>query len=184
MSYSELSDLLRRLGHSDSAAGFHGVLCGCLCVTPGDDLSLRALLDADAQDIQVDAEAEDVFDRLRESSRASLLSPNMDFAPMLPDDDWSLADRAQALASWCGGFLFGLASQHSLDLEKSSDEARELIQDLGKFTQAGSAIGADDEMEETALAELIEYVRVGAQLLFMEFHPRGSGAEPKPRQVH
>jgi uncharacterized protein YgfB (UPF0149 family) len=42
------------------------------------------------------------------------------FAPLLPDDDAPLAERADALSMWCQGFLYGLGSGSAADPSKVS----------------------------------------------------------------
>ena len=60
------------------------------------------------------------------------------------------------------------------------DFLREIVKDFTEFTRSSLDSGDDDEGEENAYAELIEYIRVGAQLVFMELHPRhgAPGASP------
>src|SRR3546814_8517783 len=105
------------------------------------------------------------------------------FDLLLPDDDVALVPRVRALGAWCDGFLFGLASRPGLDLKKLTEEAQEIIRDFTEFTQA--AVGDDDDqnVEETAYTELVEYVRVGAQLLYMELHPRPT-IDPEIGRAH
>jgi len=108
----------------------------------------------------------------------------MGFEPLLPDDAVPLRLRVDALASWCGGFLYGLSAHRKLDLRSMSEEARETLRDFTDFTQAGFDSGGDLETEEAAYAELVEYVRVGAQLLFLELRPRPPAAEAESSTVH
>ena len=44
----------------------------------------------------------------------ALSDDELDYLPLLPDDEHVLADRVQALADWCAGVVlgFGLASGH------------------------------------------------------------------------
>jgi uncharacterized protein len=165
--YQELSEALSRIGMAEEASGYHGTLCG----TRPEEIDLLRLLDFDEQPPRPDALAEDALLRLREQSLSALEDSDMIFMPLLPDDGTELAPRVRALASWCEGFLFGLASRSRLDLKRCSEDAREILRDFTQFTQASA--GADEgEMEENAYAELVEYVRVGAQLIFMELrHP-------------
>jgi uncharacterized protein YgfB (UPF0149 family) len=60
-----------------------------------------------------------------------------------------------------------------------SVEARELISDFTEITQVGVEAGDDEEENEVAFAEVVEFVRVGAQLLFVELAP-ARGEEPAP----
>jgi len=171
--YPTLVDALKRLGFVDDASEYHGALCGALCVLEPDDVPLLSLLDAEEPVLRhADPEAQNVLRRLSQQSFDALLSSQMSFEPLMPDDDAPLALRVQALASWCQGFLYGLASQETIELRHCSVEAREIIQDLGQFTQAGASVEDNSDLEEGAYAELVEYLRVGAQLVFMELHPK------------
>ena len=91
-----------------------------------------------------------------------------------------LGVRADALSSlWCQGFLYGLGSGTTPDPGTVSIEAGEIIRDFTEITQVG--VDADDENEENevAFAEVVEFVRVGVQLLFVELAP-ARGEEPAP----
>jgi uncharacterized protein YgfB (UPF0149 family) len=107
----------------------------------------------------------------------------MSFTPLLPDDDEDLSQRVRALSAWCEGFLFGLASGPPLNMKQCSPELKEIVRDFTEFTHAGVSDEEDTEIEETAYAELVEYIRVGAQLIYMELHERAP-AEPQASTVH
>ena len=97
----------------------------------------------------------------------------------------TLSGRADALSSWCKGFLYGLGSGTTPDPEKVSIEAGEIIRDFTEITHVG--VEADDENEEneSAFAEVVEFVRVGVQLLFVELAPaRGEEPEPGAASIH
>ncbi len=181
--HDELATLLFRLGYTETAAHFHGALCGALCVVDVDKLDVVELL----QEGATEPEAADTraLVRLRDVSCADLLSTEMGFEPLLPSDAFPLAARVEALADWCGGFLFGLSSRRTLDIRGMSEEARETLKDLTQFTQAGFDPAGDPEAEENAYAEVVEYVRVGAQLLYLELRPRPpAAAEESNATVH
>lgn len=181
--HDELAARLSRLGYTESAAHFHGALCGTLCVVDAGKLDVVGLLEEGASEPQAaDSRA---LVRLRDVSCADLLSDEMGFEPLLPGDAFPLAERVEALAEWCGGFLYGLSSQRTLDIRGMSEEARETVRDFTQFTQAGFDASGDPEAEENAFAEVVEYVRVGAQLLFLELRPRPpAAAEETPSTVH
>lgn len=181
--HNELAALLSRLGYTESAAHFHGALCGALCVVDVEKLDVVELLEEGAAEPDVaDARA---LVRLRDVSCADLLSTEMGFEPLLPGDAVALGTRVDALADWCGGFLFGLSSRRTLDIRGMSEEARETLKDLTQFTQAGFDPEGDPEAEENAYAEVVEYVRVGAQLLYLELRPRPPAAtEESTSTVH
>lgn len=170
--YDRLSEALLRLGFTQDAAEYHGALCGALCVkTPAEIDPLRVLEPAE----QVPDEGESEARTLRELCGHALDTFNsveLIFSPLLPDDEEALALRVRALSSWCEGFLFGLSTGTPLDLKKCSPEFKEIVRDFTDFTHAGVDEGQETELEETAYAELVEYIRVGAQLVYMELHGR------------
>lgn len=173
LDYAELAGLLDRLGYAEEAAEYHGSLCGALCVLSPDEIDPVSLLDAAAAGSpEIEPDSRRALSKLCALTFAELSSTEMGFMPLLPDDDTPLEPRVHALSAWCGGFLFGLSSRRGLNLKAISEEGREIVQDLTQFTQAGLSAEDDQELEETAYAELVEYIRVGAQLLFMELRPR------------
>ncbi len=181
--YERLGDVLARLGAADAAAEYHGALCGALSVRVPAEIDLLRLIEiegAGSSDSQVRAELQRVCAQVL----ASLQDSEMAFQPLLPDDDAALVPRVRALASWCEGFLFGLASKPGLDLARCSEETQEVVRDFTQFTQAAVGESDDPDLEETAYTELVEYVRVGAQLVFMELHPRPTLDPSESRQLH
>ena len=98
--------------------------------------------------------------------RAQLEDPDLGFEPLLPEGDTSVEHRAEALVEWCRGFLGGVglsgAQPHGLSVD-----ATEVLSDLGRI--ASSRFDYDDaEEDETALSEVLEFVRVGVLLLHAE----------------
>lgn len=169
--YQALRYALDRSGSSQDPAEVHGTLCGMLCVHENAD-PVAAVEDAAAG-----PELKEPLAALRELTLERLFDSEAGFTPILPgDEDASLKQRVQSLSSWCAGFVYGLASQGELDMAQLSDEVRELVED---FTELSKAELTPDEGESDAAerdyAELVEYVRVGAQLIFLELRPRDSG---------
>jgi uncharacterized protein YgfB (UPF0149 family) len=180
--YEILADALARLGYPQDAAEYHGALCGALCVRSPGDIDLLKLLDvAPGHTLRRSAEAETVLKALLDKLENQLHDDELTFAPLLPDDDTALMARVQALIAWCEGFLFGIATRKGLDLKNCSAEAREAVQDITEFTRATLADGDDAELEEQAYTELVEYLRIAAQVLFMEFR---AGERVPPPTVH
>src|SRR5690606_4090690 len=93
-------------------------------------------------------EAEDVFHALSEDE--------LDYLPLLPDDEHVLSERVQALADWCAGVVlgFGLASGH---IRQDEVELIEHLQDVAAVEFEDS----DDDAEgEERYHELYEFVRL------------------------
>lgn len=178
LSYFDLGQALTDLGYRDVPSAFHGSLCGVLCRQKPEEVDLPALLEED--DLTVDDHGMASLQRLRDGALAALTDLQVGFTPLLPDDEAPLEARAHALGAWCEGFLFGLAGRHKLEIRDCSEEVREILKDLTQFTRASLDASGDVEVEEGAYAELVEYIRVGAQLVYMELHPRpdAPGASP------
>ena len=139
-----------------SPSELHVLLTGIVCVTPAPTseewqqilttLEIPAL-DAQVLNALVD-EAEDVFHALSDDE--------LDYLPLLPDDEHALVDRVQALADWCAGVVlgFGLASGHIRPDEK------ELIEHLQDVAAVEFEESDDDEEGEQSYQELYEFVRL------------------------
>lgn len=171
--YQDVHRCLSAAGASSGAAEVHGSLCGMLCARgkPG----APQLLDVDA-----DRELASMLAALRERTLEHLADPDFAFTPLLPSDEVPLSQRVAALAAWCGGFGYGLAAQEELDAAQWSPQVREVVQDFTAICRVG--LDEDDRTAEDAeqdYAELVEYVRVGAQLVFLEL--RAAAPEPAPR---
>jgi uncharacterized protein YgfB (UPF0149 family) len=117
----------------------------------------------------------------------ALTGLNLEFAPLLPNDDSNVELRADALAHWCHGFLAGLVIgglDFGGDEAALSAELKELIRDFGEISKAGAAPEEVEDLDrsDSALLELEEYVRVGAQLVFEEL-TRGATVDLQ-RTIH
>ncbi|MDX1756846.1 MAG: UPF0149 family protein [Marinobacter sp.] len=100
----------------------------------------------------------------------ALKAADMSFQPLLPDDDYELAQRLQALSAWIRGFLEGMALEAGSALGSAPAEIRELIEDLVAISQVSEAED-DGEDSEHQLLEITEYVRLGALAVFTEYNP-------------
>jgi uncharacterized protein YgfB (UPF0149 family) len=97
----------------------------------------------------------------------------MEFTPLLPDDDVSLALRTDALAHWAQGFLYGLAMGEIGRNPSLPGTVREILGDFAEISRATLSTDGDpadvyvgDEADEEAFFELHEFVRAGVQLVY------------------
>ena len=168
--YDELDAAIARLRLGTDASELHGSLCGYLA--GGGTLGrqpLLALLQLDDEAAAPSAPEQTLFDRLASQCQDELVDPELGFEPLLPVDDRPLAERTEALVQWCRGFLGGFGLAGATAHAELSEEAQEILRDLG--TVAASAFDLGDESEdEDALIEVHEFVRMGAMLLFAECH--------------
>ena len=163
----------------------HGTLAGALCAAVDygfDDWMSEIYPEGRPTD-----EAREPLLALYEGTRLALGSGQMQFAALLPGDDVPIGDRASALGQWCQGFLYGLGSRPLPDADALPEQVGEIVRDLTSITQVGVDESESDESNEQAYLELVEFVRVGAQLLFEEL-ARYRGQQPSapasPASLH
>ncbi len=179
MSAAEYIEIEQVLGHSRAltdVAEAHGTLAGALCAAA--DYSLEDWLRELYADGQTDSQASERLGELFVATRGALLDAGMEFAPLLPGDERPIADRATALGQWCQGFLYGLGTSTIPDVDSLPATASEIVRDLSAITQVGVDADEGDEKNEVAYTELVEFVRVGAQLLFDELERFRTAAPP------
>lgn len=174
LDYLQVAELLARLGLQHSPAGWHGLLCGALCVDEARHVDVVHLADGDTPIVGDTAAREALAGILARTQRA-LHEAQEPFQPLLPADGAVLEARARALAEWCEGFVFSLGGRHRFDLAACSPDVQEIVRDFTELTRAEFGTDNDEEEEENAYAELVEYARVGAQLVYVELR-RGRGS--------
>jgi uncharacterized protein YgfB (UPF0149 family) len=162
--YSDLAEWLMDVESTTSPAGFHGQVTGLWCrhtVMP-EDMAL--------DEVDRAAGAWDLLQDFAQSVKAALEDSDCSFEPILPPDNASLAARGDALADWCSGLLFGIGSAGSLDPKAMSAEVQELLRDMTEICKI--SIDDDDDGAEEAYVEVVEYLKVAAQTLYVELHPQ------------
>ena len=181
--FQDFEDVLATAGSLADAAEAHGSLCGALCsVSPYrvQDWVNEILPDSTA----LSDESAAMLERVFTATANSFGEQGMEFEPLLPDDEQPLNGRANALALWCSGFLYGLGSGHISDLEALNGDVGEIVRD---FTEISRATGDDadaDESNEQAYAELVEFIRVAAQVVFEELLPLRRQVYPAQQRLH
>lgn len=180
VSFRELDAALRRAGATSDAAEAHGTLTGWLASGQGagGEAWLEPLFEGCDPAQHAVVAARRLLVELQASTRSALTSAGFEFTPILPPDEDALEQRVEALAEWCQGFLYGL-SLGGMAAQQGSDEVREVIEDFTQLGRAGLSADDDDDEDETAYADLVEYVRVGAQLVHDELALRAHAAPPR-----
>ena len=95
----------------------------------------------------------------------SLESHDLDFQPLLPNDDSPIDERISALSEWCHGFLNGFAISQQANSSLEDEDSKELIENFTRICNLGAG-DEPDEGDERALFELVEYVRLGAIFMY------------------
>jgi hypothetical protein len=171
-----LQQALQKTDAEMLAAESHGSLCGIYCAGGKADLQkwLEQVFDAfDLQNMLI-KEASQLLAGLFNNTQQQLNDSAADFQLLLPDDNASLADRTEALAQWCHGFSYGLASGGLKQETKLPQDTAELIRDLVEIARAGHDVEAESETDEESYMHLYEYVRMGVLLINEELQPMAS----------
>lgn len=150
----------------------HGAACGLLCrhpdSVPDTFLNLLTTLELinDPEPVLTEQLA-----KLHAATVSQMEDEQLRLKLWLPDDDEPLEDRSLALAHWCTGFLAGLGSGHDSSLDTLSEDLEGALKDLEQLARAEVMADGDEEEEEVALVEIIEYIRVVTFMFKAELRP-------------
>lgn len=163
-SHAELARALAAVEADFSAAEVHGALTGLLCAGAAERAmpALATLMPQGTSGV-----LGEMLVALLRRTREQLHDPQFGLALLLPGEDATLDVQVAALADWCRGFILGLTAAGVADPARLAGDAGEVVRDLARIAAAelDTPHAAGDE-EERQLAELVEYVRVGVQLVF------------------
>jgi hypothetical protein len=179
VAFDDVARALAAAGSTVHAAEAHGCLCGALCVRRSYDVAewLQEILPDEAQ------RGGGPFASLHQRSASVLPGSDLEFVPLLPDDEQSLETRVEALGTWCQGFLYGFGAAGTAGHAQLPGDVTEVLTDLAQISHAGIAEPESVEVEEQAYAELVEFVRVGVQLVYDELAALRA-AQPESRLDH
>ena len=176
-----LNEALKRCGASWSAAQTHGLQSSRLAV-----IGTRGLADSNGQVLdgvntitEFRKECEDMLGMLWQTTHKAFSERLSAFEPLLPDESDRADVRTEGLAHWCEGYLHGLVSgEHDAMLKErlAADPVADVIKDMLQITRA-TVDNGEDEGSEEAYVEIVEYLRVAAQLVYEEL------AEMRPGQL-
>lgn len=170
VTFPEIARVLDDLHSTVPAAESHGCLCGALCVWAEYTMDqwLEEIVPEEASgELAPEREALKV---LFEDTVKALRGDAMEFQPLLPSDETGLQERANALSQWCQGFLYGFGTGAPPDSEEMPANIDEILRDLTQIGRATVDLAEVEEDQEEAYTEVIEYVRVGVQLIHDELH--------------
>jgi len=170
LSYSDLERVLAQAGSDVQAASCHGFLCGQICAAGvADEYLWQEFLRLRATDELAIGDSRDEIRTLIGAIQEQLSSLELEFDLMLPDEECDLESRVDALAQWCRGFVLGNELSRPGLESQPREHGDEILDDVRMISRAG----IDEQMgeeDEKMLVELVEYVRVGAILMFEELH--------------
>ncbi|MDP9083755.1 MAG: UPF0149 family protein [Pseudomonadota bacterium] len=181
--FKDFEDVLAGAGSLADAAEAHGSLCGALCSMSPYNMQdwVNEILPDDAL---LSDESSAMLERVFSATATSFGEQGMEFEPLLPDDESPLNGRANALALWCTGFLYGLGTGHISDLEGLNGNVGEIVRDFTEISRASGDDADADESNEQAYTELVEFIRVAAQVVFEELQPLRQQVYPAQQRLH
>jgi uncharacterized protein len=169
ITHAQLGELLNTLRFGVDPSDLHGSLTGYLCA--GGRADVRGWLAAlQLQTDEAEAAAamsSALLQQLFRECSAWLQDPDLRFEPLLPAADAPVDVRADALVEWCRGFLGGIGLAGATDAAALSPDCAEILNDFSTIA-ASNFEYSDSEEDESALAEVIEFIRVGVLLLHAE----------------
>ncbi len=146
-------------------AEVHGLFCGYITATSGkvthqwEKIILGKHKNPDALAL---------LQSLYEITYHQLSEFSFEFSLVLPSDAIDINLRTEALGLWCQGFLSGL-TQYNIPLQnREESDVTEILNNLIEIAQVNFGDIADDDEDETAYFELVEYVRLGALMVFQD----------------
>ncbi|MGJ8514082.1 UPF0149 family protein [Carnimonas bestiolae] len=173
--FSDIADLFLRYGSLSSPSFFDGRMVASLTLATDDqdtasDEWLQEICAVLGVEQPHDREDAEVLLGWRSQARHQLADEEIDFEPLLPDELFSVPERAQSLKMWALGFSevideFGIDDSWSAPLR----EAIEAMAEIGAL-DLDEGVTDDSESEDDLLA-LYEHVRVTALTLYLECHP-------------
>lgn len=170
MVYQIINAIFERNDADVSAAEAHGMATGMLCVN-GQAESRHWLSELFKDNADLSDEDRTVLVKFFEQTRELLANDAFEFDLFLPDDETLLAERVQALNSWCQGFLFGIGSVYTAS--GWPGDVAEILKDIAEFTKLDEE--AEGEEDESAFMEVTEYLRSAVLLLRDELNINTDG---------
>ena len=174
MNYEHIDRVKKKARISIDVSEYHGKISACLCC---DNIAAEDLLpeevNADGSSLSSETmELKTVLVNVIAETLEKLNDAEMTFYPLLSPDSASLTDRTGSLSSWCQGFIDGVGlaiAQKNVPIDSAGqDIIGEIIEDFSQISKLTSASVMNQDEEELAYMEVVEYVRVGVQLIFEE----------------
>lgn len=171
--YSHAQSILSSQNVLSHASEIHGALAGLISAGMAfeDSQYISIIADMFNNGEPLPKEAAQLVKNLFSDLWQQLADDSFAFQLLIPDDDESLAERTQGIASWVQGFNLGFALQLKSDDKtkqtKLSEDVEDVLKDFAEI--ANLAVDVDDDEEsEQAFFEVNEYVRLSALMCFAE----------------
>ncbi len=183
-----LANVYNSHGAINHPSELHGLLLGQLAGGQRlDEQSWLAMVIEHMGVEQLDTEKQpgvlDDLNSLYEHVDQEIEQDSSSFVLFLPDDEYALTERLEALALWVRGFLEGIALAANEELAKVDEELQEILRDLIQISQLDERVSAN-ESAEREFFEICEYVRIGVLNLYAEFNEPAESEEQRKPTLH
>ena len=175
MDFEKLDNLRKSASIDMKLPEVHGGICSQICF---DNDYFEEFVPLDQSDdgasvsVQIGAYRKALLKIIDENAK-TLKDGDLDFELIIPDENYTIQERAEALSIWCQGFIDGvsfLLSEQGLKIDQSENkESFEIIEDFTQISTLDSHSINEEVDEELALMELIEFVRLSVQMIYDEF---------------
>ena len=175
MDFEKLDSLRKSASIDMKLPEVHGGICSQICF---DNDYFEEFVPLDQSDdgasvsVQIGAYRKALLKIIDENAK-TLKDGDLDFELIIPDENYTIQERTEALSIWCQGFIDGvsfLLSEQGLKIDQSENkESFEIIEDFTQISTLDSHSINEEVDEELALMELIEFVRLSVQMIYDEF---------------
>ncbi len=165
--YADLQMALLAAGSIVPPSECHGIAVGQFCAAPRFDPTgwFHYIFDGELVDEPKMVHCATLLGRLARATDSQLKDDGVAIDLLLPDEEAPFSERAGAVAEWCQGFLLGVSMAQIGELRALPQDSSEFLQDVSAVARLVSESELESGENEEALAEVIEYVRIGALLL-------------------
>jgi len=174
-SYTDIADLLAAAKSHFHPAQVHGLLCGYICATSG---KMDSPWEKQVLGKNKDPASRELLQHLYEISYHQMSEFSFEFTLLLPEDNIDINLRTEALGLWCQGFLTGLEQSNIPLQNREASDVTETINDLIEIAQVNYGGITNNEEDETAYFELVEYVRLGILMIFQDLKTANPAHNP------
>ncbi len=169
MKFSDLQNFFYELGVQVSPSMLHGFVSGRISCGPiGIDRLVEISIECLALSQEMASKDEGKFRDIILTFIKEIKHTDCVFIPILPEEDIPLSERLIALGEWCGNYVSGFAE----GLEKEcqlSDDANEALEDLASIARISIEFDEDGECD---YIELVEYIRIAVQLIYIDVNAK------------
>jgi uncharacterized protein YgfB (UPF0149 family) len=106
---------------------------------------------------------------LAQQTSEKILSDELIFTLLLPNEEATITERSNSISGWCAGFVSGLdvgGANKKLDLSSEGDE---FVKDVVSISRMETIVD-EGEDAEVAYFEVVEYIRVGVIFIHQQLH--------------